>query len=189
MEESEDKEPTVLDLVFSGDRPVFLRMDEKEGKERSLIHKAKELGVYRNKMKCVEVEKLVEKHWIKKCGGYEEYLKAKIFCQEKQIITRTRKELASVKRKKKFAADHQTEKKITSKKRARKTPLTGKVRKRLSCPCTLLLSLPITISLLLLYANLLFQEAVQTFGKYVIYLDLDEIPKCRCNHKHIHDWD
>ena len=160
MEESEDKEPTVLDLVFSGDRPVFLQMDKKEGKERSLIHKAKELGVYRNKMKHVEVEKLVEKHWIEKCGGYEEYLKAKIFCQEKQIITLTRKELTSAKRKKEFTADHQTEKKITSKKRARKIPLTGKVRKHLSCSCILLLSLPITISLLLLYANLLFQEAV-----------------------------
>ena len=32
MEESGDEEPTVLDLVLSGDRPVFLRMDKKEDK-------------------------------------------------------------------------------------------------------------------------------------------------------------
>ena len=30
---------------------------------------------------------------------------------------------------------------------------------------------------------------MHNFGKDGIYLDSDENPKCRCNHKHINDWD
>jgi hypothetical protein len=42
--------PTVLNLVCTGLKPVFLRMDEKKGKEESLKHKARELGVYSKKL-------------------------------------------------------------------------------------------------------------------------------------------
>jgi len=58
VEESPPKEVPVYEKVFTGDKPVFLRMDEKEGKETSLIYQAKQLSIYEPKMKRVEIEKV-----------------------------------------------------------------------------------------------------------------------------------
>ena len=110
----EEEEPSIYDQVFTHDLPVFLRMDEKEGKERSLVHHAKRLGFYEDKDIRKVLEKKLEKYWIEKCGGYEEYTKATIFQSKKQDIARDRKQSGNKKRKAEFA-EAQTEEKKTSK--------------------------------------------------------------------------
>lgn len=67
---------------------------------------------------------MLEKYWIQKCGGWEQYTNAPIFHQQEQSISRERKMAPSAKRKADFAAA-QTEQKQKSKKK--KAPMTVKV--------------------------------------------------------------
>ena len=64
--DEEGTERSILDQVFTGDKPVFLRMDEKAGAENSLINKAKEIGVYEKGMKRFKIVKAVDAYWIRK---------------------------------------------------------------------------------------------------------------------------
>ena len=129
--------PTLLSLVYTGVKPVFSRMDKKKGKDQSLKHKARELGIYSTKLNRVGLEKAIEKYWINKCGGYEEYLKADIFRQPEQDITRDRKVRGSAKRKEEFAKSHKLEIKVS--KRPKKAPLTNQVRHEHVCYYSMLL--------------------------------------------------
>ena len=80
-------------------------MDEKKGKEQSLIHHAKELGIYEQNDRRPVIEQKLNKYWIDKCGGYDEYMKATIFQAEKQDIARERKPHPNQKRKLEFVED------------------------------------------------------------------------------------
>ena len=64
-EEHTPGKPTVLNLVYTATKPVFLQMDENKGKDESLKHKTRELGVYSKKLNRVGLEKAIEKYWIK----------------------------------------------------------------------------------------------------------------------------
>ena len=67
---------------------------------------------------------MLERYWIQKCGGWEEYTKAPIFQQEEQAISRGRKVSSNAKRKSEFAAAATDEKK---KSKMKKAPMTVKV--------------------------------------------------------------
>lgn len=108
-------EPTIHDLIFTADKPVFLRMDETKGLDKSLVHKARQLGVYVSKMKRADIAKAIEKYWIAEAGGYDEYMQARIFLQGEQAISRKRKVLASAKRKQSFAESQTETKKVCRK--------------------------------------------------------------------------
>ena len=123
-DEDMPRKPTVLNFVYTGLKPVFLRMGVKKGKEESLKHKARELGVYLKKLNRVGLEKAIERYWIKQCGGYEEYLKADILWQEEQDISRNRI-VRGEKRKRDFVEAHKSERK--KRVRPRKSPLSNDV--------------------------------------------------------------
>jgi hypothetical protein len=83
-------------------------MDEKL-KERSLVYRTKELGIYNQGMKRGEIKKA--QYWIDKCGSYEEYMKAKCFAAEIQDIHCEHALRPSEKRKPAFAESKQQKKK------------------------------------------------------------------------------
>lgn len=80
---------------------------------------------------CIHISsQALEAHWIKKCDGYDNYVKAPIFQIKEQSITRARK-MQNAKRKADFAASQTEEKKICKKKKA---PMTAVVRV-IVCEC------------------------------------------------------
>jgi len=129
------EEHHVYDDVFTGDKPIFLRMDDKQGVENNLKRKATELGIYVPRMKRVEIEKALEKYWINECGGWDVYTKAPIFHQEDQDICRERKISTNVKRKAEFAASQTEEKKLCKNKKLAMTPKVNYILVFLLSPC------------------------------------------------------
>jgi hypothetical protein len=105
----------LVDAARTGQMPDFLYMDEREGKEKSLVWRAAQLGI------------IQERGMLR--ADLDEYITANIFVQEEQDISRERKKSAAAKRKEEFAAS-QTEEKREAK-RNRKSALSGKVRRTL----------------------------------------------------------
>ena len=44
--------------MFTADKPVFLRMDDKDGEKNNLIRRCKELGIWEKSMRRSDLEKV-----------------------------------------------------------------------------------------------------------------------------------
>ena len=55
---TEPTEQNVWDTVYNGDKPIFLRMDDKDGEENNLIRRTKELGIWQKGMRRCDLEKV-----------------------------------------------------------------------------------------------------------------------------------
>ena len=55
---TEPEEQNVWDSVYTGDKPIFLRMDDKDGEKNNLIRRTKELGIWEKGMRRSDLEKV-----------------------------------------------------------------------------------------------------------------------------------
>ena len=61
---TEPEEQNVWDNVYTGDKPIFLRMDDKDGEKNNLIRRTKELGIWQKGMRRSDLEKVRLHHLI-----------------------------------------------------------------------------------------------------------------------------